>query len=129
MEVTALEQLIEKLSELEKKATKGPWKTIAPDHASENWFVSRIPGKESVSLVEQGIPFYICHELRKDTHSRTNAELIAASRNALPKLLSIIKVYKEALEFYATEIGGTADMSCGIAQAALERAEKLSKEK
>lgn len=79
--------LIDRLTQLEKEATPGPW------HGWENHVVSPIPSYDEIGTNE-GI-CYLSEGREQDL------ALIVEMRNHLPKLIEVIRVQAEALEWYA----------------------------
>ena len=97
--------LLTRLREMEEKATKGPWATETTDRVWDgkvvlrNRFIvrPREPGQPSQQVAE----FFL-----QVPHCDDDAALIAATRNALPKLLAVV----EATSAYRK---GSPDCYCG----------------
>ena len=113
------EAWLEKLEELEKKATPWPW-------------VNRPHGvvqtqNESVTIPREGIIFWDDDGKENNSKGVANYEFIAVSRTALSKLLQIVRVQREALETVQCDSVGVEDWLHRIATDALAKAEELLK--
>lgn len=98
--MTKLTSLIQELEELEKKATPGPWK------GEKRVVVYGIYSKHELMNARWGN--CICWMGGKrnqvlNENRMSNMNLIAHSRNALPKLLQCLRVLSEALEYYSAD--------------------------
>ena len=83
---------IEELRELEAKATPGPWtNSLGTIESSEGWHIASVLGY--VGPITKG----------------ANAALIAAMRNALPRLLAMLQPPADAAVREALECGPTID--------------------
>jgi len=87
-------KLIDRLKELDAKATPGPWQSVEYGVHSRK---KAIAGRGFGPLIDN----HVCDTVICD---QSDAELIAASRNALPKLLAFVEAYDDWEEnggFYA----------------------------
>jgi hypothetical protein len=82
-----LRAILEPLRELEANATPGPW---LGDSGDAKWDTPKLCGYDSREH-HRGPPYY-CTGPRTDTAEQASgdANLIAAARNALPKLLALL---------------------------------------
>lgn len=93
MTTPTLESWLASLEEVERKATAGPW---SYDHdENEIHSDSRSTG--------DGEPWHIVPGQDNCNVTWPNAEFIAASRSALPKLVSALRAAVGALEFYSDQ--------------------------
>ena len=81
--MTALTNLLERLSKLERAGTRGKWKASDPD-----------TNHLEVTTDETSGPYWVAHI---DTN-QADTELIAAARNALPMLIHMLRVAVEQLQ-------------------------------
>lgn len=90
------------LKRLERAATPGPWET-APMETTDNFNVISPDGYDD--------PWYICQcdSFAADASSENNAALIAAARNALPKLLAEREADKAEIERLTGILGHVRD--------------------
>ncbi len=90
---------IERLEELEKKATPGEWSCRQSGMFEDSYSI------EGIVRSHNHTPY-----VRKD-----DAELIAAARNALPALIRDWKRLRETVEFYAySNKVESSDPYCGV---------------
>lgn len=83
---------LSELERVEKAATKGPWtRNRTYQHTDP---ICRFGG---------GL-WAIYPPLDSEVSDSKDSALIAQSRNALPKLLAIVRVQQEALKFYSTRL-------------------------
>lgn len=85
--MTPIHKLLSELSELEAKATSGPWHI---GHVNER--------DESCEIDSTSEGCGIC-----TTYFRNDQAFIATSRNALPKLIEAMRVLVETCEFYKSK--------------------------
>lgn len=104
---------IQKLRELEKAASPGPWKSEYPWCSDENQWAGIGPIHTQPDDEDELDP-----DSEAGKQASADMELIAESRNALPALLNEIERIREreaklkgALEFYASGIG-SHEMDC-----------------
>jgi hypothetical protein len=84
-----LEQLLNELEALEKRSTRGPW--------ASNGYIDVFPATTKYPIAK-------CSSNRMfRSIEETKAALIAAARNALPKLIAVIKKQDEALKDMAKQ--------------------------
>lgn len=91
-----LEEFLERLEELEKKATPGPW--TAKDCSVQNcWcgYIECLPENFSEGKIRDWIVG--TGEMRL-----ADCAFTAQARNALPKLLKVVRVLKEGLSYYGS---------------------------
>ena len=84
---------LERLKELEAKATPGPWESVDFGVHSE-----RVAIAGRGFLVNDEVDSVYCHQ--------SDADLIAEMRNALPKLLAVV----EAADILATHVSGVLEL-------------------
>ena len=89
---------LEELEKLFNEATEGPWEVEEQDYGDEIWFGGDGEGLIKINgWYSGGCKKY--PEQWKQLHNE--AQLIAASRTAVPKLIAEVRRLREALEFYA----------------------------
>lgn len=93
---TELKNYLDNLESLEKQATPAPWREGAENVWQDDLFIPVLHTRNR-AFIENGV--------RKTVRSNDKLEwlqgdvaLVAASRNALPKLLKMLRVAVEALE-------------------------------
>lgn len=70
---------LERLRELEKAATPGPWTVAGPGEYGDRWIIQRYPPQSHIASSDD----------RSDIGP--DFSLIAAARNALPDLLAVVE--------------------------------------
>lgn len=88
--MSALTELLDRLTKLHEEATPAPWRFDCG-----NLRVEAICRQPVCDISTYSDIYGRCGEIKE---YEDNAELIAASRNALPLLLQIVKIQQEALE-------------------------------
>lgn len=102
--------ILERLKELEAKATPGPWKAGFGDGRG----VIHGPSIEHPVCRHSDIDFEVIgenengeygyvHDIRPPFRRRVDAELCAEMRNALPKLLEFVDAYDRWLDLYTQD--------------------------
>jgi len=133
---------LERLKELEKKATVSPWKPATPGQFGENWeigwFYAGCDRKKVDWIVQTDRVGTWEYEGRGTAED--DAKLMAESRNLLPELIENYSKAVEALKFYAKEAAkwgkcikcgehvATGDGMDELRKARLEGAKAMQKE-
>lgn len=84
MRMNSLTDLLEKLKALDSKASPPDWHIGWVDHDSDKVTIDESDLSEVCSVPD-----------------RKNQAFICSMRNALPKLISVVEIYREALEYIA----------------------------
>lgn len=108
MSLNNFDTWLARLEEIERKATSPVWMFLYFERLM-------LADKENT------------HSTESDESIVADAEFIAESRNALPKLLAVIRIYREALEETKRDSYGINDWLYRVAKTALAQAEELVK--
>ena len=99
-----LTHLLDQIDQLDKQATKGPWKPHYGGNPHDEWLsVEPETGTRTVCTVT-------------DDHQQ-NAEFIAVARTALPQLAAVIRRLRECAQTLTEDNNDASDYASGIHEA------------